>query len=92
MAMLFLASMFLFSGCFTHQHIVGDGPQTGITEETREWFILWGLVPINEVDSSEMAAGASDYKITTEHNALDVIISFFTSIVTVYPRTVTVTR
>ncbi len=88
---LLLASTFLFSGCFTQRHVVGDGAQSGQIEEARQWFVLWGLVPINEVDSAEMADGARSYEVKTEHNAVDVIISIFTSLITIYPRTVTVT-
>jgi len=90
--MLLMAAMFLFAGCFTQRHIVGDGPQSGQVEEVRQWFVLWGLVPINEVDSAELADGARNYEVKTEFNAVDVIIGIFTGWVTIYPRTVTVTR
>ena len=89
---LLLASIFLFSGCFTQRHVVGDGSQSGEVEEVRQWFVLWGLVPINEVYSADMADGARSYEVKTEHNALDVIISIFTGWVSVLPKTVTVTR
>jgi len=89
---LLFASSFLFSGCFTQRHVVGDGSQSGQVEEVRQWFVLWGLVPINEVHSADMADGARNYEVKTEHNALDVIIGVFTSWITIYPRTVTVTR
>jgi len=39
-----------------------------------------------------MAAGTTDYTIKTEQSALDVVINIFTSWVTVYSRTVTVTK
>jgi hypothetical protein len=39
-----------------------------------------------------MAAGASDYKIETKQSFVDIVLGMFTSIVTVYSRTVTVTR
>lgn len=91
-AMLILAASFMMTGCFTQRHVIGDGSQTGDVEEVREWYVLWGLVPINEVDTAELANGARDYEIKTEHNALDVIIGIFTSLITVFPRTVTVTR
>lgn len=87
-----MASTFLFSGCFTQRHVVGEGSQSGEVEEVRQWFVLWGLVPINEVDSWELADGARNYEVKTEHSALDVIIGIFTGWVTIYPRTVTVTR
>ena len=91
-AMLILAASFMMTGCFTQRHVIGDGAQTGDVEEVRQWFVLWGLVPINKVDSAEIANGAYDYEIKTEHNALDVIIGIFTGVISVVPRTVTITR
>jgi hypothetical protein len=52
--------------------------------------VLWGLVPINNVDTKVMAKGAKDFEIRTEMNAHDVVINSFTSAVTVYSRTVEV--
>jgi hypothetical protein len=62
------------------------------TEQERQWYVLWGFVPINSVDTKVMAKGAKDYEIKTETNALDVVINIFTSAVTVYSRTVEVKR
>ena len=41
------------SGCMAHTHVVGTGAGTGVEDEARQWYVLWGLVPINDVDSSE---------------------------------------
>jgi len=88
-----LAAVMLFLvGCAAHTHVVGNGAQTGSMEQQRQWYVLWGLVPINDVDTKTMAAGTTDYTIKTEQSALDVVINIFTSWVTVYSRTVTVTK
>lgn len=79
-------------GCYTMKHTVGDGAKTNIVEEQRQWYVLWGLVPINTVDSKEMARGAKDYTITTEMTALDFLINIFTTYVTIVSRTVSVHR
>lgn len=89
MVLLFTLCM---AGCTAHTHIVGTGGTTGEVVEERQWYILWGLVPINDVDSNAMAAGAENYTIETEQSALDVIINIFTGVITVNSRTVTVTR
>ncbi|MFB3133649.1 MAG: Bor/Iss family lipoprotein [Rhodothermales bacterium] len=89
---LLLFVMLVTSGCSAHTHIIGDGGDGSETVEKRQWYVLWGLVPINDVDSAEMADGATDYTIETEQSALDVIINIFTSFVSVYSRTVTVTK
>ena len=83
---------FLFTGCMTMTHKVGSGAQGNATTEERQWYVLWGLVPINNVDSQEMAGGAADYTIVTQATAVDVIIGVFTGIVTVQPMTVKVTK
>ena len=79
-------------GCSTHTHMVGAGPQTGEEITARQWYILWGLVPLNEVDTAEMAGGAADYMIETQTTPLDVIIGIPAAYVTVSSRTVTVTQ
>jgi len=89
---LVLAMVALMVGCSAHIHTVGKGPQSGATLEARQWYVLFGLVPINDVDTKEMAAGATDYQIKTESSALDIIINIFTCAVSIYSRTVTVTK
>ncbi len=89
---LLVLGMVVSSGCMAHTHVVGNGAQMGSIEEARQWYILWGLVPINDVDSSDMAAGADDYTIATEITPIDFVINIFTSFITVYSRTVTVTQ
>jgi len=81
-----------FVGCTTHVHKVGSGPQTYDTEELRQWYILWGLVPINDVDTKDMAGDAINYKIKTEVTPIDVLISIPASTITVTSRTVTVVK
>jgi len=82
----------LTSGCYTMRHTVGTGASTGVETEERAWYILWGLVPIHEVDGGELAGGASNYTIETEFTALDILIGIFTGLVTIFPQTVTVER
>lgn len=80
------------AGCSAHTHIVGSGAQEQVTVEERQWYVLWGLVPINEDKSEEMAGDAEDYVVDTELTFLDFVINIFTSIISVTSRTVTVTK
>lgn len=82
----------LMTGCAAHIHKVGKGAQGSATTEARQWYVLWGLIPINEVDSADMAGSATDYTIKTEQSAVDVVINIFTTYVSVVSRTVTVTK
>ena len=91
-AVLMLAVMMFMVGCAAHTHVVGNGAQGNEVTQQRQWYVLFGLVPINNVDTEQMAAGTADYTIKTEQSALDVIINIFTSAVSVCSRTVTVTE
>ncbi len=91
-AILLMACFVLvLAGCSAHIHMIGKGAQGNNIIEERQWYVLWGIVPINDVDTSQMTS-AADYTIKTEHSALDFIINIFTGLVTVYSRTVTVTE
>ena len=79
-------------GCSANIHKIGKGAQGNEVMEARQWYVLFGLMPLNEVDTNQMAGGATDYEIKTEQSVMDIIINMFTSAVTVYSRTVTVTK
>ncbi len=93
-AVVVLILVFCFSllGCYTIQHQVGSGASSGVKMEKKQWFILFGLIPLNEVDTKAMAAGTENYTIQTQQSFVDVVIGVFTGYVTIYPRTVTVTK
>lgn len=83
---------FAFASCMTHIHTVGQGSQMGAQVEAKQWYVLYGLIPLNDVDSKSMAAGAENYTIKTQSSFIDAVISAVTSIVTVSVQSVTVTR
>ena len=78
-------------GCMTHEHIVGTGAATGYTESSKQWFLLYGLIPLGNVDTKAMAGGAPDYKIVTQTTIIDAIISNIT-VGLLIPRTVKVIK
>ena len=89
---IMLITLFALVGCATHIHTIGKGAQGYQTTEARQWYALFGLVPLNEVDTNTMADGATDYEIKTEQGAMDIILNIFTGYITVYSRTVTVSK
>ncbi|MDA3949867.1 MAG: hypothetical protein PF508_11685 [Spirochaeta sp.] len=91
-SVLFVVIALFLAGCVTNEHIVGDGPQGSTTVEAQQWYVLWGLVPLNDVDTYAMADGSEDYLITTEQDVLDVVINIFTNVATVQTRSVNVTK
>ena len=89
---LIIAAMLFVIGCSTHIHQVGKGAQGTDVIEARQWYVLWGLIPINEVDTAVMVGEATDYEIMTQANLVDVIISAVLSEVSIHCRTVTVRK
>jgi len=87
-----IVGMLCVIGCTTHVHKVGNGAQSNDMMVNRQWYVLWGLVPMNEVDTNAMAGEATDYEIITQYTALDFVISAFLSSVTITSRTVTVEK
>lgn len=92
LVVMVLALSVVLSGCYTMNHVVGDGSKSGVKETARQWYVLWGLVPLNKVNSKDMSKGAKDYTVKTEMSVIDVVIGIFTSIVTVVPMSVEVSQ
>ena len=88
---LIVASMVMI-GCSTHVHTVGAGSQAGQVETATQWYALFGLVPLNNVDTQAMAAGAVDYEILTQTTVVVFVVGIPASWITVSRRTVTVTK
>ena len=95
--MIMIVSSLFFIGCSTHVHTVGTGPETGMTKVARQYYLLWGLIPLNTVDTNQMAASmkTDNYEIQSQVALIDGAINF-ASMVTigglVTSRTVTVTK
>jgi len=86
-----IIGIFLFvSACYTHTYMVGDGPQTGVTVEEKNHYVLYGLAPIGTSDPTEMAGGAENYEVTTEHTFIDGLLYALTG--GIYTPTTTTVR
>lgn len=82
----------LFSSCYTLTHTVGSGGSGGEKVEKRAWYILFGLVPLNTVESKAMAGDANNYTVTTSHTVVDVLLNIITGFVTIGSQTVSVQK
>ena len=91
-AVALILGVLLLIGCAAHVHKVRDGAQGNDMMRARQWYVLFGLVPINEVNTNAMAGAATDYEIMTQHTGLDVIINIFTGAVSVTSRSVVVRK
>ena len=80
------------TGCYTVNHTIGTGGDTPVASE-RQWYVLWGLVPITNLDGGQMAKTkglTNNYTIQTQANFLDDVLNFLTGIVSVWGQTITV--
>lgn len=84
--------LLLLSACVSHTHVVGNGPNSGEKVMARQWYALWGLVPLNQIDTKAMAGNSEDYEIKTEYSPVDIILGIPASYITVSSRTVIVTK
>ena len=91
-AVFLIVAMLFVIGCAAHTHKVGNGAQGTDIVEARQWYVLWGLVPINDVDTNAMAGEATDYEITTLVTPIDFVISAVLGFATIDCRTVTVEK
>ena len=90
-ALLIVAMVFVI-GCAAHTHKGGHGPAFYRTTGERQWYILYGLVPINHIDTQAMADGRRNYEITTQITLVDFIYRVLFYPATTTCRTVRVTR
>ena len=92
----------LFISCATHVHTIGAGPQIGHKVTARQYYLLWGLVPLNSVDTNELAGTdingnpIENYEIQTQVGPLDIVINAISFIfgyqILLTSRTVTITK
>jgi len=80
------------SSCFTLDHTVGKGAQGSEKHEKRVWYALWGLIPITDFDSKDLAGDAQNYSIKSQITFLDYVINLFTGWVTINSQSVVVTK
>ena len=93
--MIMIVSSLFLIGCSTHVHTVGTGPQTGVSNTARQFYLLYGLIPLNSVDTGAMAGGAANYEIQTQVGPMDVVINVASAVAIagiVSSRSVTVTK
>ena len=75
---LLTSFILILSACTTHTHIVGNGAQGNYEKSKRQLWVI-SLVPINDVDTQELAGDATDYEIQTQADIVDILIGAFTS-------------
>lgn len=90
LVLLFLALAVAGGGCAAHRHTVGLGA-TGTGEASvRQWYLLFGLAPVNEIDTQRLAPDLTSYTVETRQSFVDLLLLPLLLPFTVVTRTVTV--
>jgi hypothetical protein len=92
LAILLLVASTMSTGCSTHTHRVGAGPNGVGSESQRQYYLFFGLIRLNEADSQRLTHDAVSYEIVTEWSFVDILITTLLLPLTVTTRTVTVNR
>jgi hypothetical protein len=87
--MLLLA---LSPACQVHTHRVGSGPVGESQQSARQYYILFGLLQLNEVNVQRMTSDLTSYDIESEFSWVDFFLMPVFLPLTVTSRTVTVYR
>ena len=92
LAVVLILGVLFVIGCAAHVHKIGNGAQGNEIKVARQWYVFFGLAPINEVDTNTMAGTATDYEIVTQQTVSDFILNLITGFVTVNSRKVIVRK
>ena len=71
----------ILSSCDATMHTVGSGGKGNCKREgqydakKKQWYIFWGALPLNHVDSKTLAGGAENYTIRTTKSLGDLLIA-----------------
>jgi hypothetical protein len=87
---LVLAMVLTTPACAVHRHRVGAGPGGHGETSLRQYYWMWGLLPINEADSQRLAGAQSGYEIVTKYSFVDILLAPVLFPFTVTTRTVLV--
>lgn len=78
--------------CVYHHHRVGVGPSGIQTVSARQWYWMFGLLRLNEVDTQRYAHDSVSYDIRTQFSFTDLLYTIVLGPLTVTSRTVVVER
>ena len=72
--------------------VLGANEAVRYHKEYRNWYLLYGAVPLYTVQPEELIAeqNLTEVRVQTEDTVMDGIISFFSSALTILPQTVVV--
>ena len=74
----------------SHTHVVGVGSTGMGNESMRQYYLFFGLLPLNEVNVQRQTGDFTGYEIYSEYGFVDMLLSPLLIFVTATSRTVTV--
>ncbi|MBL8756691.1 MAG: hypothetical protein JNK15_25570 [Planctomycetes bacterium] len=78
------------AGCVSHRHVVGLGGSDTNVVAARQYYVMFGLFAVNDVDTQRMAGDLTSYSIETGYGLVDVVLAPFLLPLTLTSRTVKV--
>ena len=99
--LIILLSSVMLTGCLNTNLVAPENNKVRVLgakeavryhKEYRNWYLLYGAVPLYTVQPEELIAeqNLTEVRVQTEDTVMDGIISFFTSAITILPQTVVV--
>ena len=77
---LSVSFIILLNSCSATMHTVGTGGRGDCKAEgqydatAKQWYLFWGLLPLNHIDSKDLAGDAKNYTIRTTTTFVDGLI------------------
>lgn len=78
------------AGCVGHTHVVGLGSTGSNAVTERQFYLFFGLVPVNDVDSQRLAPDLTSYTVETCFGLGDLLLAPVLLPLTVTSRSVTI--
>ncbi len=78
---LSVGTTIFLSSCMATMHTVGTGGKGNCKEKgqydakKKQWYIFWGALPLNHVDSKELAGTSQNYTVRTTTSLGDFLIA-----------------
>lgn len=89
---LFALLVPMLAGCVVHRHRLGNGPAGAGEQTLRQYYIFFGWLRLNDVDTQRVTADLSSYAIETEFSLVDILLAPILLPLTMTSRTITVYR
>jgi len=77
--LLLLALVLAAPACMSSYHTVGAGPTGGEIASAKQWYALWGCLPLGGApDSRTLSGDRVNYRVWTGITTWDVFLNFLT--------------